>query len=70
MEIAVGTTDVAGLELAMALPARLTGRFIFNGAEEPDPARTQFAPVPDGSHAAQTNRPPQAIARSASKPST
>lgn len=34
----------------MAPPARLTGCFIFNGVEEPDPARTRIAMVPDGEH--------------------
>ena len=49
-EVEVATADIADLVVALAAPARLTGRFMFNGAEEPDPARTQIAMAADGPH--------------------
>ena len=49
-EVDVRTSDTTDLVVTLAAPARLSGRFMFNGAEEPDPARTQIAMLPDGPH--------------------
>ncbi|MEO7272179.1 MAG: carboxypeptidase-like regulatory domain-containing protein [Vicinamibacterales bacterium] len=49
-EVDVGISDVSDIVVMLAAPARLTGQFMFNGAEEPDPARTQIAMAPDGQH--------------------
>jgi len=49
-EIEVGVSDVSDVVIPLSAPARITGRFMFNGADEPDPARTQIAMVPDGPH--------------------
>jgi hypothetical protein len=50
-EVDVDASDTTDLVVALTAPARLTGRFMFNGAEDADPARTQVTMVPDGQHA-------------------
>ena len=50
LELEVGTSDVTDLIVATVPTARVTGRFVFNGAEDPDPARTEIGMAPDGEH--------------------
>ena len=49
-EVEVAASDVSDVLVTLAAPARITGQFMFNGADDPDPARTQLTMAPDGEH--------------------